>query len=131
MKKIGIIGTRRRDTSTVQDLIVTKLWEIYDDGDYIVSGGCPKGGDRFAEAIAKANGLPILIFYPNYKKFKQAAPIIRNTSIAEVCDYIIACVIRPEEGVEQVLQRREGGTEDTLRKFVKLQEHNKNRIILV
>ena len=121
MKKIGIIGTRRRDTPVVRKLIYEKLMKVYNDGDWIVSGGCEKGGDRFAEEIAKTEGIPIVTFYPNNKKYGYPASLfIRNTSVAENSDIIIACVMHPEEGIESVLQRKTGGTEDTLKKFVKM-----------
>jgi hypothetical protein len=107
MKKIGIIGSRRRNSGIDQKAVREKFFEIYEDGDQIVSGGCPKGGDRFAEKIAKDNGIPILIFYPNWKKFGKGAGFMRNTSIAEESDIIIACVA----------EDRKGGTEDTLKKF--------------
>jgi len=131
MKKIGIIGTRRRDTASVQRLIEAVLWKVYEEGDWIVSGGCPKGGDRFAELIAKANGIPILTFYPNYKRFKQGAPIVRNTDIAENSDMIIACVVNPEDPIEEIVDRISGGTENTLRKFVNLEKQNIKKIIIV
>ena len=131
MKRIGIIGTRRRDTPIVQKLIEEKFWEIYEEGDWIISGGCKQGGDRFAEAIAKANGIPILTIYPNYKRYKMGAPIVRNEPVARECDIIIACVVRPEDHIKNVLARKKGGTEDTLRKFNEIEEHNINRIILV
>jgi len=131
MKKIGIIGTRRRDTPSVRKLIEEKFWEIYEDGDWIVSGGCEKGGDKFAEQIAKSEGIPILTIYPNYKRYKYGAPIVRNGPVAETSDVIIACVIRPEEGIVEILERKKGGTEDTLRKFVKHKEHNINLIYIV
>lgn len=131
MKKIGIIGTRRRDTPSVRRLIEEKLWEIYEEGDWLVSGGCPKGGDRFADQIARAEGLPILTIYPNYKRYRQGGPLIRNGDIAKNSDVIIACLVQPEEPIQEILQRKKGGTEDTLRKFVALSEHNINRIIIV
>ncbi len=53
MKKIGIIGTRRRDTAEAFSKIIAKFFEIYEPGDWIVSGGCQKGGDRFAEKLAR------------------------------------------------------------------------------
>ena len=110
MKHIGIIGTRRRDTAQAYSMIREKFFELYEDGDWIVSGGCPKGGDRFAEKIAKEFGIPIIIFYPNWKKHGNAAGIIRNGDIAKKSDIIIACVSGD----------RTGGTEDTLKKFQKL-----------
>lgn len=131
MKRIGIIGTRRRDTPSVQRLIEEQFWKIYQEGDIIVSGGCPQGGDKFAEAIAKANGIPILTIYPNYKRYGQGAPKVRNTPVAQASDVVIASVIRPEEPLEEIIKRTKGGTEDTLRKFIAKEEHNIKKVIIV
>lgn len=128
MKVIGVIGTRRRDTGIAFDLVKKKFFEIYEEGDMICSGGCGKGGDRFADVIAKQEGIPILTFYPAYKKFKKGATFVRNEDIAIKSDVIVACVIRPEEGLDEILKRKKGGTEDTLRKYIK---DNKEKIYLV
>ncbi len=118
MKKIGIIGSRTRDSSFAFDLVKNKFLEIYKEGDRIVSGGCPKGGDRFAEVIAKQYGIPILIFYPNWNKYKKGAGFVRNSDIANESDYLIACIT----------SNRTGGTEDTIKKFEKL---NKGEVYVV
>jgi len=118
-KVIGIIGTRKRNTSAAAKCIISKFDEIYEEGDWICSGGCDKGGDRFAEQIAKSRGIPILIFYPNYKRYRSpGALFVRNGVVAETCDVVIACVMNPEDGIDKVLGRTKGGTEDTIRKFV-------------
>jgi len=98
MKKIGIVGTRRRDTPKAYKVVEEKFFELYVEGDWIVSGGCNKGGDRFAEVIAKKYGIPILLFYPNYPKYKQGAPTVRNGPVAETSDVVVACVMHPEDG---------------------------------
>jgi hypothetical protein len=92
MKKIGIIGARVRNSE--HDLIVCseKFLEIYEEGDEIVSGGCPKGGDFFAEVIAEAFGIPITIFLPDWDKHGKAAGFIRNKLISDASDVIIALV---------------------------------------
>ena len=115
---IGIIGTRRRDNPSAYKLVEKKFLDIYEEGDFICSGGCAKGGDRFAEAIAKKYGVPILIIYPNWKKFGKGGGFVRNTDIAKNSDLIIACVVHPEEGIVEVLNRKKGGAEDTLKKYV-------------
>lgn len=107
MKKIGIIGTRRRDNTAAYKKVKEAFFEVYEDGDWIVSGGCPKGGDRFAELIAKKYGIPILIFYPNWTKFKKGAGLVRNSDIANNSDILIGCVS----------DDRTGGTEDTIKKY--------------
>jgi len=113
MKKIGIIGTRRRDSAGAYKEVETKFFEIYEEGDWIVSGGCGKGGDRFADKIARKYGIPILTFFPNWGKYKKGAGIVRNRDIAIHSDVIIACVAKD----------RTGGTENTLGQFSKLEKH--------
>ena len=109
MSTIGIIGSRRRDSSWDYDLVENRFLLIYKEGDVIVSGGCKKGGDRFAEIIARKYGLTIIIHYPNWTKYGRGAGFVRNTPIAENSDKLIACAAKD----------RKGGTEDTIKKFSK------------
>ena len=107
MKKIGIIGTRRRDNPEAYKKVEEVFLNHYENGDWIVSGGCSKGGDRFAQVIAKKFGVPILIFFPDWAKYKNGAGLVRNLDIAKNSSILIACVSRD----------RTGGTEDTIKKF--------------
>lgn len=100
-----------------RNVIEEKLFEIYEEGDWIISGGCPRGADRIAEGIAKSRGIPILIFYPNWKKYRKSAGLIRNTEIAKNSDILIACVS----------DDRKGGTEDTIKKYMRLCEVNNRK----
>jgi hypothetical protein len=119
MKKIGVIGTRQRNIRTDYQLVHDAFFEIYEEGDWLVSGGCPKGGDAFAEKIAFGYGIPILLFPP--KKKTREEFFARNTLVAEHSDIIIACVVRPHESIDDILSRSSGGTEDTIKKFMKKQ----------
>ena len=65
-KTIGIIGSRRRDSDSDFRLCLAKFQEVYKPGDKIVSGGCQKGGDRFAEIIARSKGLTIIVHYADW-----------------------------------------------------------------
>jgi hypothetical protein len=120
-KKIIIIGSRRRDAPDDYKTVWQEFRKWYEPGDIIVSGGCPKGGDRFAEVIAsklnmnEENG-QLIIHLP--KKPPQGSPRYvwakamyeRNTVVAneaEADTVVIACV-SPD---------RKGGTEDTLKKI--------------
>ena len=109
MRRIGIVGSRSRDTIPDYQEVVNTFTTIYKEGDTIVSGGCQKGGDRFAEIIAKGLGLTITIHYPDWDKHKKSAGFVRNTLIANDCDVLIACVAGD----------RTGGTEDTIKKVLK------------
>lgn len=109
-RAIGIVGSRRRTSYSDFEKCEKAFLDIYKEGDWIVSGGCPSGGDAFAEKIAKQRGLTILIHYPDWNGIGKAAGFIRNTKIAEDADIIIAVVS----------EDRTGGTEDTILKAEKL-----------
>lgn len=115
--KIGIVGSRSRDTLKDLDSVITKFMATYHPGDTIVSGGCPKGGDRFAEVIAKQLNIPIKIYPAQWNKYGKSAGFIRNDDIARESNVLIACVAFD----------RTGGTEDTIKKYLKL---GKNKLIL-
>lgn len=117
MKHIGIIGSRRRATQADYSLLFHAFLKLYEPGDCIISGGCPTGGDAFAERIAKALGIPITIIYPPKhlidKDLQRVNPraafakiaYTRNEWIAQESDVILA-LVAPD---------RTGGTEDTLK----------------
>lgn len=117
-KTIGIIGTRRRNSEEDYRMVLHEFKSLYKEGDRIVSGGCPLGGDIFAERIARNMQIPITIHYAKWKKHGKKAGFLRNTDIANDADVLIACVA-PD---------RTGGTEDTIEKFKKLK---KGWIILI
>lgn len=133
MKVIGIIGTRSRNSFKDFDILRLSFDTIYEAGDTLVSGGCPQGGDRFAELIAKDLNLPFytvpegaavlktggMNIHPAFwHKYGKRAGFIRNTYIARDADILMA-VVAPN---------RTGGTEDTIAKYLK---YGKDRLILV
>jgi len=118
MTRIGIVGSRRRNTTKDLIRVEDAFFDVYEDGDTIVSGGCPKGGDRFAEIIASQHEIPILVHKPDWSIGRHAG-FSRNTNIAEDSDVLIACVSGD----------RTGGTEDTVYKFRGF--YPEGRVILV
>jgi predicted Rossmann fold nucleotide-binding protein DprA/Smf involved in DNA uptake len=122
MKVVGIVGSRRRDSEADLEDCRKAFLKTYQDGDTLVSGGCPKGGDRFAEVFAKEYGIPIKIRYPDRsqldpEKMKRNPKwayaeinFARNTLIAQDSDVLIAVVA----------DDRKGGTEDTVKKAIAL-----------
>jgi hypothetical protein len=118
MKVIGIVGSRRKDTTEYLELVKTQFNLIFEKGDTIVSGGCPQGADRFAEIIAKEQNIPIKLYLAEWKKYGRSAGFQRNGLIAADADILIACVAND----------RTGGTEDTIKKYLKM---HKKALILV
>lgn len=110
MKTIGIIGSRRRNSQGDFEQCKKKFLEIYEDGDQIVSGGCSRGGDRFAEILAEKYQVPIKIYYAKWDKLGKGAGFARNTDIARDSDVLIAVVAND----------RTGGAEDTIKKAGKM-----------
>ena len=123
-KKIIIIGSRRRNSDSDYHQVLSEFKKWYDNGDVIISGGCPKGGDRFAEIIAAKMGMTeengqLIIHRPDPNKKPETGDhkgkwaqwfYERNTVVAKEAEpntVVIACV-SPD---------RKGGTEDTLRKI--------------
>jgi hypothetical protein len=143
-KKFIIIGSRRRDTQDDFDAIYKLFSSLYEPGDVIISGGCSKGGDRFAEIIARRLGLTeengkLIIHRPKKPRFPHkwawaGAMFDRNVIVAREGDWqtiVIACVVDPLDGLDEVLKRKRGGTEDTLKKIVSLKTIKRNNIRLV
>jgi hypothetical protein len=116
--KIGIVGSRRKDTKEDYEKVLLEFTKRFIEGDTIVSGGCPKGGDRFAETISHRYNIPIKIYPANWKLGKSAG-FLRNSDIAKESDILIACVA----------ENRKGGTEDTIKKFIKF--HGNTNLYLV
>jgi hypothetical protein len=127
-KTIGIIGTRKRDSLIDYREVRFAFNKVYQEGDRICSGLCPKGGDRFAVIIADELRLPDkerLWFPPKWddlkvpnarikynkwgKPYNAKAGFDRDTDIARESDILIACVAKD----------RKGGTEDTIKKWKK------------
>ena len=113
-KRIIIIGTRRGNSLADYENVATLFFSIYEVGDIIVSGGCSKGGDKFAEMISRIHNIPITIYKADWSLGRHAG-FLRNTTIAEKGNELIACVA-PD---------RKGGTEDTIKKFKKFHPEGK------
>ncbi len=118
-KVIGIIGSRSRDTEHDYNIVWDAFKKYYNIGDKICSGLCPKGADRFAVSIAQDLDIPTIWFPAEWDKYGRGAGYIRNTDIAKTSDILIACVATD----------RTGGTEDTIKKFIKL--HGEKNLVLV
>lgn len=131
--RVGVVGARKRnsrdDFYKVRSEIYWLVQKYGKENVTLISGGCPKGADYFAEQIAPQFELDIIIHKPDKSKLdkelmkikpKAAYAIInyeRNTLIAEDSDILIACVAHD----------RKGGTEDTIKKFKKMK---KGKVIL-
>lgn len=84
--KFGIIGSRSFND---YDLLSNTLKQYHNSIECIVSGGAV-GADTLAEKYANEHNIPTLIFKPQYSIFGKIAPLLRNKTIVEKSDVIIA-----------------------------------------
>lgn len=128
--KIAIVGSRRRFSDDDQMSVIKTFDNILTNttllnykrqyGDiHLVSGGCSRGADIWADTLAKIRGTPITTYHAAWQLYGRGAGPIRNTFIAKDSDILIACVA-PD---------RTGGTEDTIRKFKEY--HPDGKLIIV
>ena len=79
--KVAVIGSR--------DITVTDMDRYVSDCEEIVTGGAV-GVDLCAQEYAKKYGLRLTVFYPNYRRYGRAAPVVRNRQIVDYADKVIA-----------------------------------------
>lgn len=80
--RLAIIGSR--DCPPID--IASFLTHIPDT---IVSGGA-RGADTYARDFARQYNLHMIEYLPDYDKYGQSAPFVRNRLIVENCDEVLA-----------------------------------------
>lgn len=86
MAKYAVVGSR---TMNDYDALKKVLDGIVKEGDTIVSGGA-KGADSLAERYAQEKGLETLVFKPDWKRYGRGAGMVRNKTIADNSDTVVA-----------------------------------------
>lgn len=94
--RIAIIGSR-----SIDKFDIGKYLEM--TCDEVVSGGA-SGVDKCAEKFAEDNNIPITVFYPEYKIYGRAAPIIRNKKIVDYADKVVAVWDGRSKGTLSVIE---------------------------
>ena len=80
--KVAIVGSRGLQVMNLEKYLPDSVTEI-------VSGGA-KGIDTCARQYARANGLKLTEFLPEYARYGRAAPLKRNLAIIECADLVLA-----------------------------------------
>lgn len=84
--KLAIIGSRGfSDYKLLKENVIIHFPELR----AIVSGGA-KGADQLGEMLANELGIPIEIYYPEWKRYGKLAGLIRNELIVKNSDSLIA-----------------------------------------
>jgi hypothetical protein len=93
--KLAIIGSRNIQIDDLSPYIPA-------DCDEIISGGA-RGVDTCAAEYARAHGLKLTEFLPDYQKFGRAAPIVRNRAIVDAADEVLAFWDGSSRGTKSVI----------------------------
>ena len=96
--RIAVVGSR--------SISATDIGTYVSDEDEIISGGAA-GVDSCAAEYAKTNGVKLTIFLPQYERYGRAAPIIRNKTIVDHADKIIAFWDGKSKGILSVIKYAE------------------------
>ncbi len=80
--KVAIIGSRNLKIGNLEKYVPKTVTEI-------VSGGA-RGIDACAREYARANGIKLTEFLPDYEKHQKSAPLIRNLQIIDYADLVLA-----------------------------------------
>jgi len=120
MIKIAFSGSRKRSARLqIRNIILGYINKYGIENIVIVHGGCPKGIDAEVKEIAEELGVKQVIFYPEKQEARYY--LERNKKIARYADILYAFPGSRETG-EKALKGivTRGGTEHTIRQFVKL-----------
>ncbi len=80
--KVAIIGSRGIKSLNLKNILTPDVTEI-------ISGGA-KGVDTIARNYALQNNIKLTEFLPDYDKYDKKAPLIRNITIIENADKVLA-----------------------------------------
>lgn len=94
--KLAIVGSRNLTVNNLEEYLPEGVTEI-------VSGGA-RGIDACARAYALARGIPLTEFLPDYGRYKRGAPLVRNRTIVEYADQVLAFWDGRSRGTARVLQ---------------------------
>lgn len=86
--RVAVVGSRNIafDYEHFGTLLTSML---PDETTAIVSGGA-RGVDRLAARYAREHNLPVTEYLPDYGLFGKTAPLIRNRTIIDNADFVIA-----------------------------------------
>lgn len=94
--KIAVIGSRNLTVDNLEKYLPKDVTEI-------VSGGA-RGIDTCANEYAKANGIKLMEFLPEYEKYGRSAPLKRNLQIIDYADLVLAFWDGKSRGTKYVIE---------------------------
>lgn len=101
--RVAVIGSRGITVSNLDKYLPEDTTEI-------VSGGA-RGVDTCARKYALSSGIKLTEFLPDYRQYGKCAPLIRNISIVQYSDMVLAFWDGSSRGAKHMIdQCRKTGT---------------------
>lgn len=95
--RVAVIGSRGLEVEDLSAYLPAETTEI-------ISGGA-RGIDQCARRYARAHGIKLTEFLPDYATHGRSAPLIRNITIIENSDLVLAFWDGHSRGTEFVIDR--------------------------
>ena len=95
--KVAIVGSRGLRVPIPAEAIPKNTTQIV--------SGAANGIDRMARAFALEHHIQILEILPDYARYGRRAPLMRNNSIIDYADYVIAIWDGKSAGTKYVIDR--------------------------
>jgi hypothetical protein len=103
---IAIVGSRNfNNYDYMKSSFLEQVGSDLNNTEIIIVSGGAKGADALAEKIAKDFSLETMIFPAEWKKFGKSAGFIRNTTIVENADMILAFPIGESRGTWDTIRK--------------------------
>lgn len=100
-----ITGSREfENKDEIQSDVYRELDELHktESGMSLLSGGA-RGVDRIGEQWARERGVKLIVFKPDYKRYRRGAPFVRNKEMIEACDGVVAFWKANSRGTKHVI----------------------------
>jgi hypothetical protein len=108
--KLAVVGSRTFENYELLCALLGEQWYQHGKKLIIVTGGAT-GADSLAEKWAKDNGIEVKVFLPDWDKFGKQAGFLRNTTIVNECDQLLA-----------FWDRKSKGTLDSIKKAIQMKK---------
>lgn len=102
--KLAIVGSRGYPHPEMVEAFVSDVLRKR-PSTIIVSGGCRRGPDRWAEDTARSLGHFPEIYDADWDRYGKGAGMIRNPKIAQACDRMVAFYDGASNGTLDVMAR--------------------------
>lgn len=86
--RIAVVGSRNISLSF--ERFYELLGDLLPDNATAVISGGARGVDRLAAQFAKLRNLPVVEHLPDYNLFGRTAPLVRNRTIIDDSDFVVA-----------------------------------------